>query len=151
MESEKISQNPTVNKKAKSAFSILLTILFFVWTPLLINETFKVQNSCEPMIQVSQETKSRLSKECGKNFVSKSLSQGVKGINKGIQLFGLNYTVSDPTAQTIENNLNNKADLIGTVSGTVAATIATALNAPVVVVGGVAIAIWFMVRTILSL
>ncbi len=151
MESEKISQNPTVNKKTKSTFSILLAILFFVWTPLLIYETFKVQNSCEPMIQWSKETQSRLSKECKTNdsLISKSKSQVIKGFNQGMQFFRLNYTLNDSNAQTIEKKPDKKADLIGAVSGTVAATIATVLNAPVVIVSGVAIAIWFIVRTII--
>ncbi|KOR37065.1 hypothetical protein AM228_08650 [Planktothricoides sp. SR001] len=57
MESEKISQNPTVNKKLNSFWSILLIILFWFGSGLLIYQTLKVQPSPEPMIQLSQPNK----------------------------------------------------------------------------------------------
>jgi hypothetical protein len=81
MESEKISQNPTVNKKLNSFWSIfgsiLLIILFLFGSGLLIYQTFNVQNSCQPMIQVSKETKSRLAKDC--NTDDSWISKGIKG------------------------------------------------------------------------
>lgn len=88
MESEKISQNPTVNKKLNSFWSIfwsiLLIILFLFGSGLLINQTFKYQNSSNPMIQWSQETNARLSKKpkTDDSLISNLMSKGKKSFNQ---------------------------------------------------------------------
>jgi hypothetical protein len=84
MESEKISQNPTVNKKLNSFWSILLIILFWFGSGLLIYQTLKVQHSPEPMIQWSQETNARLSKKpkTDDSLISNLMSKGKKSFNQ---------------------------------------------------------------------
>jgi len=79
MESEKISQNPTVNKKLNSFWSILLIILFWFGSGLLIYQTLKVQHSPEPMIQWSQPIKEPKTDD---SWISNLMSNGKKSFNQ---------------------------------------------------------------------
>lgn len=78
MESEKISQNPTVNKKLNSFWSILLIILFWFGSGLLIYQTLKVQHSPEPMIQWSQPIKEPKTDDSWRSKIDSWIPKGIK-------------------------------------------------------------------------
>lgn len=136
---------------SRSQDSLLqLTVIFFfsIWTLLLGVDTWKIQHSCAPMFRSSGDVSSQLA--CS-NIAQQDLNND-GGEKDAQQESSGNIPVSknDSGEKPPPSDSNIIPDLVGLAAASVATGGLAVVGAPVAVVAGVGVAVWFVIRSLLS-
>jgi hypothetical protein len=130
---------------SQRCLQLILLGCFLIWTSLLVMETLQVQHSCYPMIHWVGE----FSSECR----SKYKSQPVESQYATPTIPQPKNSYSSPVLgeRVQPGNSSSSADIAGGLAGMTGAAGAAIAGAPVAVVVGVGIVLWFFIRSAMKL
>lgn len=140
---------------------ILVLFLIIFWWAILTGTTWKIQNSCDPMLNfgfqlpahctessplLSSSSSSRWGKFTERFSLRQSKPSEDEMPSEQHHDSGKMAKANLPKPSTNQSSLN--VDLVGGLLGTGAGIVATVVGAPVVAAAAVGVVVWLIVRTI---